>query len=258
MNAKDLNALEKKMRAQRAALFKTVADAEADLQFIAEDRESELEERAQEERAARLFARLDDRGKRAIEEIDAALRRIREKKYGTCAACREPIAVERLRALPAALFCIECQHADEAGASATVEEMEGLPRAGRLPQDLRLLSDRELENVVRETVHEDGRIDMDELRIVCRHGVAYLDGALPSAAEHRILLKLLTDVSGLTELVDRIQVKELLWEREDRAKAEPPEERPPWFEPPSTDDIIESAEEGVDYEPPVGPTSEEE
>lgn len=146
----------------------------------------------------------------------------------------------------------------EAGAPTAGEEVEESPCVGKLPEDLRLLSDRELEGVLRETVRGDGRVDLDELRIVCRHGVAYLDGALPNEAEHRILLKLVIDVSGLTEVVDRIQVKELLWEREDRAKIEVPEERPPWFEPPSTDDIVESAEEGVDYEPPIGPTAEEE
>ena len=70
------------LRRRREALFREVADTEADLQFIAEDRESEFEERAQEERAARLFARLDLRGKHAIEEIDAALRRIAYGSYG--------------------------------------------------------------------------------------------------------------------------------------------------------------------------------
>ncbi len=40
-------------------------------------------------------------------------------------------------------------------------------------------SDREIEAALHELAREDGRIDVDELRIVCRHGVVYLDGAVP-------------------------------------------------------------------------------
>lgn len=51
-----------------------------------------------------------------------------------------------------------------------------------------LTTDRELESVIRDQVREDGRVDMEELRIVCRHGVVSLDGSLPSGEEHSIVL----------------------------------------------------------------------
>src|SRR5574342_353765 len=98
--------LAQELRRQREMLFKEVADTEGDLNFIAEDRESEIEERAQEELAARLLTRLSDRGKRELEEIDAALERITAGGYGTCLACGEMISIARLRALPAARFCV--------------------------------------------------------------------------------------------------------------------------------------------------------
>lgn len=47
------------------------------------------------------------------DEVVAALRRIDDGSYGTCAACGEPIPALRLQALPAAAFCLACQAAHE-------------------------------------------------------------------------------------------------------------------------------------------------
>jgi len=43
-----------------------------------------------------------------IHQIDAALKRISEGTYGTCAKCGEPIDPRRLQALPTAATCISC------------------------------------------------------------------------------------------------------------------------------------------------------
>ncbi|MEM5585205.1 TraR/DksA C4-type zinc finger protein [Roseibium sp. AS2] len=43
-----------------------------------------------------------------IQRIDAALLRLDKGDYGACAECGEPIADKRLKADPAAAFCINC------------------------------------------------------------------------------------------------------------------------------------------------------
>ena len=43
-----------------------------------------------------------------IRQIEAALKRISEGTYGTCAKCGEPIDPKRLKALPTAATCISC------------------------------------------------------------------------------------------------------------------------------------------------------
>lgn len=50
-----------------------------------------------------------DRHIRALQANEAALRRLDEGTYGICADCGEPIALERLRAYPSALRCLDCQ-----------------------------------------------------------------------------------------------------------------------------------------------------
>jgi RNA polymerase-binding transcription factor DksA len=41
-------------------------------------------------------------------ELDAALTRLDDGTFGTCTGCGEPIAPERLDALPAASTCVSC------------------------------------------------------------------------------------------------------------------------------------------------------
>jgi len=43
-----------------------------------------------------------------IQHIEAALKRISDGTYGTCARCGEPIDPKRLKALPTAVTCISC------------------------------------------------------------------------------------------------------------------------------------------------------
>lgn len=46
--------------------------------------------------------------------IDDALRRIKDKAYGRCLKCNKEIGRRRLRAVPYAILCIECQRKEEA------------------------------------------------------------------------------------------------------------------------------------------------
>jgi DnaK suppressor protein len=48
-----------------------------------------------------------------LQKIDAALRRLAEGSYGDCFECGEPIAEARLRALPFAVRCRECEETRE-------------------------------------------------------------------------------------------------------------------------------------------------
>jgi DnaK suppressor protein len=44
-----------------------------------------------------------------LRDVDHALDRMDAGTYGTCERCRQPIADERLEALPAARLCIGCK-----------------------------------------------------------------------------------------------------------------------------------------------------
>ncbi len=108
MNKKTAESFRQLLRNQRNALLQKFRRVEEDLGTMAEDRESELEECAQEARSARLLASLDDRTVNAVREIDEALARLDDGSYGVCESCDEQILPARLRVLPATRFCTVC------------------------------------------------------------------------------------------------------------------------------------------------------
>jgi DnaK suppressor protein len=56
------------------------------------------------------------------QDVEAALQRLREHRYGLCADCGVPIALQRLQTQPAALRCTACQ-----------QQAEGRPASFRAP-----------------------------------------------------------------------------------------------------------------------------
>ena len=260
MNKKQLDSFAQLLREQRNHFLQEFRRAEQGLDVIAEERESELEEHAQEEQTARLLTRLDDQTLHAVKEINAALQRLLDGTFGKCEACHKTIAIARLCSLPAARLCKRCATQNEATTKTTaVGAAAETPPESPVPADLSLLSDQELTEAILEHLKEDGRIDLEELHVVCRKGVVYLSGVLPSEAEHQILLKTLTDVMGLQAIVDHLEIEELLWQTEKRTRNEVGAEIVPrWQEPPASEDIVESMEEDQEFVAPGKPTPSEE
>jgi RNA polymerase-binding protein DksA len=58
---------------------------------------------------------LEESAEQVLAAIDAALARIENGTYGSCARCGKPIAVERLEALPYATLCIDDKRLEERG-----------------------------------------------------------------------------------------------------------------------------------------------
>lgn len=56
---------------------------------------------------------LEENSARMLAEIDAALKRIDDGTYGTCASCKREIAAGRLEAYPWASLCIDCKRQAE-------------------------------------------------------------------------------------------------------------------------------------------------
>lgn len=83
---------------------------------------------ASSERERELSLTLGDRDREKLAEIEDAFERIRLGTYGECEECGEPVAEERLRALPFTRVCVECQSRNEKEQriKGRVEEESGL------------------------------------------------------------------------------------------------------------------------------------
>jgi DnaK suppressor protein len=77
-----------------------------------------------EERTRELDLILTDREKRKLAQIDDAIDRIEESTYGLCEECGIKIPKARLKVLPFATYCVECQEKNEREEKYTREESE--------------------------------------------------------------------------------------------------------------------------------------
>jgi RNA polymerase-binding protein DksA len=249
---KVIDSLAEDLHRRRVAILGDLNETQGEIKSMAQEREPELEEDAQKGRIATVLERLSDRDKQTLDEIDAALRRIADGTYGKCAACGKPIALPRLHALPATRLCIDDARAREGrGAGGPEEE----PEATRLPSDLSLLDDPEIEEALRDLVRDAGGIDMDELAITARDGVVYLDGVLPSEKQHQVLMDLLQDVGGLGDIVDRLEIQPLAWQRGDRSEAGSAAEH---RDTGASEEVTDDVQEARTYSPPLRPPPNEE
>lgn len=94
-------ALEARLKALGAEVEKLESEATQPLDADWEEQANQLEEL---DTAEGLEAVRVEEGR----EIRAALARIRDGQYGTCANCGAEIAPTRLKALPTATLCINC------------------------------------------------------------------------------------------------------------------------------------------------------
>lgn len=104
-----LGLLRKRLLAERERLFRLLQGVEAEFSGLAGLRPVEQAESAQREGSLAVLTDLDEREKRALEEIEVALARIAAGTYGICEACGLPIPLARLYASPATPFCLLCQ-----------------------------------------------------------------------------------------------------------------------------------------------------
>lgn len=97
----------------RQALLQTVTATDEEMAGLEPPGPGDSADRAASVSMASLVSQLAGQDKRELDEIADALRRLGSGTYGLCESCREPIALPRLRAVPAARFCLACQEVQE-------------------------------------------------------------------------------------------------------------------------------------------------
>lgn len=246
---------ERLLLARREALL-GLGIAEDDLSWIEQNREIELEERAQDEAASDVLARREERDYRKVREIQDALDRISEGTYGTCVGCGEGIPPERLLALPEASMCADCAEEAEGNwvkklaAESTREQEIEAPRT--LRSELVGVSDSEIVAMAKERLRTEVGAALDELRIICRHGIVTLAGETANDELRQIAVRILAEEAGL-EIVDRVRVRGSA-ATQGRARGE----LVSTAKVDRSDDVFAAAEEGADYTPPARPVAEKE
>jgi DnaK suppressor protein len=225
--------LREELTARRAELIRlrqTLNQAWQELQ----EPESELEEKASKETLSREMQQRSENVQTEIRHIDTALTRMAEGGYGRCEACRRPIRVKRLQAVPWARHCVKCAGLREAFDTQDIEDAAVKVGEGAF-------SDDELRETILDELSSDGRVDSEELVVTCDEGVVYLEGILPSEAKHQVLLEIVEDVLDIENVVDSIRIDRQPWERRER--------RPDDGRPAPRAEVLAGEEEDADVDP---------
>ncbi|MEL7062011.1 MAG: TraR/DksA family transcriptional regulator [Acidobacteriota bacterium] len=115
LSATELKSLEQALIAKRLEVSKLYRqDVEAGKE-ASDDNADDFADRANNSYNRETNFALSDGERQLLIAIDAALLRMEQGTYGVCQNCGQLIGVERLRAVPWAQYCIECQELHESG-----------------------------------------------------------------------------------------------------------------------------------------------
>jgi DnaK suppressor protein len=114
LRAAVLERLKERLLEKRRALINTVREKRANnLEGGGSDGTQDIADQATTAYTKEFLLSISDAERQLLKQVDAALEKMRQKKYGECERCSEPISEKRLEALPFARFCIACQEEEE-------------------------------------------------------------------------------------------------------------------------------------------------
>ena len=115
MDKKRLDYYKKKLVARREELMKTIARTEEEGRQADDDQTVDLADKAANSYTKEFLFGQTSSDRNMLNQIDEALKRIRNNAFGQCASCQEEMQQKRLEAVPWAKHCISCQEKMEQG-----------------------------------------------------------------------------------------------------------------------------------------------
>jgi DnaK suppressor protein len=98
---------------RRNVLLQTLLSKDSLFQELQQCANGDVADVASDCTKGEISSQLIEVSHRELESIDMALQKMKDGKYGLCAACNCSIPEARLEALPFAIYCVNCQRAAE-------------------------------------------------------------------------------------------------------------------------------------------------
>ena len=96
------------LQSMRDELTNRIDAIDADVHHKKEPVEKDFAEQVTQRENDDVLNALDDEAKMVVQQIDHALLRIKDGRYGVCEKCGEMISEKRLEAIPYTSLCIKC------------------------------------------------------------------------------------------------------------------------------------------------------
>ena len=106
--------MEKILSDQKREIISNLLSSNEDFKQIIEDMDpKDLVDVASDDIDRKMIEAIGAQELKRLRQIESALSRIQQGKYGLCIKCGKKIPYERLEAIPYAIMCIECKTAEE-------------------------------------------------------------------------------------------------------------------------------------------------
>jgi len=99
---------QRRLLARRRELICLAKDLSESESALLQSREQDEIDLSANQGAAKILEQLSEGEVRELREIDAALQRVEDSRYGRCERCSAAIGRLRLRAIPEARCCLTC------------------------------------------------------------------------------------------------------------------------------------------------------
>ena len=127
--ARRIGEFERRLRRERREAYDALITAAGELAGCERHHPGDFLDDAATGAACGVLARLEERDRRVLTEIDAAEARLATSTYGVCEMCARAIPFERLRAIPSARLCVVCEELVERTALAGTAPTVAAPAA---------------------------------------------------------------------------------------------------------------------------------
>jgi DnaK suppressor protein len=113
LKKKEMDVYKKKLVARRSEIVRKLSEFRNESKEVETDIAQDVADKAESSYTKEFLLSLSDAEREQLFQIDAALKRIERKEFGSCQMCQKEINKKRINALPWTPYCIECQEKSE-------------------------------------------------------------------------------------------------------------------------------------------------
>ena len=117
LNKKEIDVYKKNLIVRRNEIVRKLSEFRNESKEVETNIAQDVADKAESSYTKEFLLSLSDVEREQLFQIDAALKRIERKEFGSCQMCQKEINKKRMNALPWTPYCIECQEKSESETS---------------------------------------------------------------------------------------------------------------------------------------------
>jgi RNA polymerase-binding transcription factor len=115
MDQKKMKVFREKLTAKKEELLEVFTKTKTSGQQADQDGAQDVADKASSSYTKEFLFSLSNAERELLQQVDDALSRIQDRRFGVCLSCQEEMNQKRLEAVPWARHCVACQEKQEQG-----------------------------------------------------------------------------------------------------------------------------------------------